>query len=112
MTKTTDELAGIVKGPVSNVEQQYKIQRDAQRETEAQIGNLTQSIQDLTSTHPQAAASSSSLSLPTIVLLEFTGKPDQSIELFIEQFEALLTSSGISPNQWVTYLKQQTQKDI
>ena len=49
--------------------------------------------------------------LPTIVLPTFTGKPEQSIELFVEQFEALLTSSAISPKHWVTYQKQQTQKD-
>ena len=53
---TRAELAGIVIASV--MEQQCKNQRDAQKETEAQIGSLIQSIQELTSIHFQAAASS------------------------------------------------------
>ena len=75
----TDELAGIVKDLASVVGQQYKNQRDAQKETEAQIENLGQPIQDLTSVHSQVAASSSRLRLPTIVLPTFIGKLEQSI---------------------------------
>ena len=39
----------------------------------------------------------------------FTGKQD--LDRFIKQLTSLLQSSGVSPRFWVTYLKQQTQKD-
>ena len=34
------------------------------------------------------------------------------MDRFIEQITSLLQSSGVSPRFWVTYLKQQTQKDV
>ena len=46
------------------------------------------------------------LYLPDITLRVFTGK--ENLDRFIEQ---LTSSSGVSPIFWVTYFKQQTQKD-
>ena len=35
----------------------------------------------------------------------------ENLDRFIKQLTSLLQSSGVSPRFWVTYLKQQTQKD-
>ena len=51
----------------------------------------------------------SGLRLPNVTLPEFTGK--HNLDRFMAQIGNLLLSSGVSIRFWLTYLKQQCQKD-
>ena len=47
--------------------------------------------------------------LPQVQLPKFEGKISDDLDRFIEQFNSLIKSSGVSSLFWVTFLKQQVQ---
>ena len=110
---TTIELNGLIKGPADVVKSQQ-----AFHTTTEQLQTLSSTVKALSkSIHLQSLATQTQsnndspvgLRLLNITLPVFTGK--ENLDRFIEQLTSLLHSSGVSPRFWVTYLKQQTQKD-
>ena len=49
--------------------------------------------------------------LPQVQLPKFEGKISDDLDRFIEQFNLLIKSSGISSRFWTTFLKEQVQTD-
>ena len=49
--------------------------------------------------------------LPQVQLPKFEAKISNDLDRFIEQFNSLIKSSGVSSRFWVTFLKQQVQTD-
>ena len=81
--------------------------------TTEQLAQLSSTVADLahnlTATAPPSLTLPQGLRLPNLVLPHYTGK--ENLDRFIEQLETILKSSGVPSKFWVTYLKQQTQKD-
>ena len=72
-------------------------------------GTVVGLAHNLTTTAPPSLTLPQGLRLPNLVLPHYTGK--ENLDRFIEQLETILKSSGVPSKFWVTYLKQQTQKD-
>ena len=115
---TTEELNGLIKGLADVVKSQQAANSTAFQKTTEQLQTLSSTVEALSkSITPQSLAtrtqsnndSPAGLRLQDITLPVFTGK--ENLDRFIEQLTSLLHSSGVSPRFWVTYLKQQTQKD-
>ena len=108
---TTEELNGLMKS-------QQAANSTAFQKTTEQLQTLSSTVEALSkSITPQALATQTQssndslarLRLPNIILPVFMGK--ENLGRFIEQLTSLLQSSGVSPRFWVSYLKQQIQKD-
>ena len=105
------ELSGIIKGLTEVVKQQATNQNT----TSKHIDDLAKQIKDISegSTPHQAnpCHGQQSLRLPQVQLPKFKGKISDDLDHFIEQFNSLIKSSGVSSHFWVTFLKQQVQTD-
>ena len=79
--------------------------------TSDQIQHLAITVEKLTKVQqaPVPSSQSPGLRLPNLVLPEYTGK--EPLDRFLEQIESLLVSSAVPTKHWITYLKQQCQKD-
>ena len=113
---TVEELTGLLKGLADVVKSQQQTNSTALQQTTEQLQNLSSTVEALSKTMTphttltqSSNASPAGLRLPNITLPVFTRK--ENLDRFIEQLTSLLHSSGVSPRFWVTYLKQQTQKD-
>ena len=67
----------------------------------------------MTNTSPAVSATErpQPLRLPQVNLPSFTGEQIDDLERFLQQLTTLLISSGVPSRHYVTYLKQQIQKD-
>ena len=103
----TAQTLGLIKGLTSVVQEQS----NAMKATSDQIQHLAITVENLTKVQQAPVLSSQSLGLrlPNLVLLEYTGK--EPLDRFLEQIESLLISSAVPTKHWITYLKQQCQKD-
>ena len=50
------------------------------------------------------------LHLPNLILPEFTGRED--LDRFLDQVSTLLEASGVPPQNWLTFVKQQRHRDV
>ena len=105
------ELSGITKGLTEVVKQQASNQNT----TSKHIDDLAKQIKDVsegsTAHHANPGHGQQSLRLPQVQLPKFEGKFSDDLDRFIEQFNSLIKSSGVSSRFWVTFLKQQIQTD-
>ena len=106
-----DEAGSLIKGLAEVVKSKQHVQQTALQQTNDQLQTLLNSVASLTQKLPSSSAvsHSPSLHLPNLVLPIYTGHeyPDR----FLTQLESNLKASGIPTQYWLTYLKQQTQKD-
>ena len=107
---SAEELLGLIKGLAEVVKDQQTASKDTASNTQQQIHDLSSAVQTLSETvRLKETTSATSLRLPQLSLPEFTGH--ENLDRFAEQLTHVLLSSGVSPKFWVTYLKQQCQKD-
>ena len=106
-----DEAAGLIKGLAEVVKSQQHIQQTALQQTNDQLQTLPNTVASLTQKLPSSSAVSHSptLRLPNLVLPVYTGR--EHLDRFSTQLESTLKASGVPTQYWLTYLKQQTQKD-
>ena len=108
----SDETTGMIKG-LAEVVKHQQLQNTAIQHTTEQLAQLSSTVADLahnlTTMAPPSLTLPQGLRLPNLVLPHCTGK--ENLDRFIEQLETILKSSGVPSKFWVTYLKQQTQKD-
>ena len=112
MMATADETVGMIKGLAEVVKAQQLAQTQAYKQTTEQLHQLSSTVEALSKSIPPQALHGNDapgLRLPNVTLTVFTGR--ENLDRFIEQITSLLQSSGVSPWLWVTYLKQQIQKD-
>ena len=50
------------------------------------------------------------LHLHNLILPEFTGRED--LDRFLDQVSTLLEASGVPPQNWLTFVKQQRHRDV
>ena len=75
-----------------------------------ELGPLVAVVKDLSEfVGHRPSTRSSSLRLPNLTLLEYTGTED--LDRFLEQFTSLLCSTGTEAKYFLTFLKQQCRKD-
>ena len=107
---THEEVLGLIQGIAAVVRDQQAAQKDVTLQTQQQIQHLSQAVTDLSqSVRLKEASAHSPLRLPQLTLPEFTG--GEQVDKFIEQLTQVLSSSGVAAKFWLTYLKQQCQKD-
>ena len=101
------QTLGLIKVLISVVQEQS----NAMKATSDQIEHLAITVEILTKVQqaPVPSSQSPGLRLPNLVLPEYTGK--EPLDRFLEQIESLLVSSAVPTKHWMTYLKQQCQKD-
>ena len=106
-----DEAASLIKGLAEVVKSQQHIQHTALQQTNDQLQTLLNTVASLTQklTSSSAVSHSPSLRLPNLVLPIYTGR--EHLDLFLTQLESISKASSIPTQYWLTYLKQQTQKD-
>ena len=108
----SDETTGVIKGLAEVVKSQQQLQNMAIQHTTEQLAQVSSTVADLadnlTTTAPPSLTLPQGLHLPNLVLPHYTGK--ENLDRFIEQLE-ILKSSRVPSKFWITYLKQQTQKD-
>ena len=106
-----DEAAGLIKGLAEVVKSQQHVQQTALQQTNDQLQTLSNTVASLTQKLPSSSAvsHSPSLRLPNLVLPIYTGR--EHLDRFLTQLESILKASGVPTQYWLTYLKQQTQKD-
>ena len=103
-------LADVVKIQQSTFQTQQATYLEALQKTNQQLSSLSETVELLSKSVPKSTLSAGSgLRLPNVTLPEFTGK--QNLDRFMAQMESLLLSSGVPLRFWLTYLKQQCQKD-
>ena len=103
-------LADVVKNQQSTFQTQQATYLEALQKTNQQLSSLSETVELLSKSMPKSTLpAGSGLRLPNVTLPEFTGK--QNLDRFMAQMENLLLSSGVSIRFWLTYLKQQCQKD-
>ena len=101
---TPAELLGIIKGLTDVAQQSHKTHQQSQQTSNEQIQNLTAVVEQL-----QHTSKPQTFRLPQVQLPVFSGTPGENLERFLENFESLLQSSGVSFRLWCPYLKQQIQ---
>ena len=101
------QTLGLIKGITLVVQEQS----NAMKATSDQIQHLAITVENLTKIQqtPVPSSQSPGLCLPNLVLREYTGK--EPLDRFLRQIESLLVSSAVPTKHWITYLKQQCQKD-
>ena len=97
------QTLGLIKGLTAVVQEQS----NAMKDTTDQIKQLAATVENLTKSQPQSQ--SMGLHLPNLVLPGFTGK--EPLDSFLERIQSLLITSNVPVQYWLTYLKQQCQKD-
>ena len=103
-------LADVVKIQQSTFQTQQATYLEALQKTNQQLSSLSETVELLSKSVPKSTLSAGSgLRLPNVTLPEFTEK--QNLDRFMAQMESLLLSSGVPLRFWLTYLKQQCQKD-
>ena len=102
---------GLIKGLAEVVKSQQHVQQTALQQTNDQLQTLSNTVASLTQKLPSSSAvsHSPSLRLPNLVLPIYTGR--EHLDRFLTQLESILKTSGVPTQYWLTYLKQQTQKD-
>ena len=106
---STEEILGLIQGLAGVVKTNQVAQHDACLETSQQIAQLSQAVAELTAKTQSASLSSATPRLPQLSLPEFD--KEENLDRFLDQLRAILVSSGIPPNLWLLYLKQQCRKD-
>ena len=116
-----EETLGLIKGLAEVVQKQQAAQKaqneahlQAMEKTHEQLTQLYQSVDILSKALPKSSASlgasqAQGIRLPNVTLPEYAGK--QNLDRFLTQMESLLKSSAVPVKFWLTYLKQQCQKD-
>ena len=106
-----DEAAGLIKGLAEVVKSQQHVQQTALQQTNDELQTLSNTVASLTQKLPSSSAVSHgpSLRLPNLVLPIYTSR--EHLDRFLTQLESILKASGVPTQYWLTYLKQQTQKD-
>ena len=105
-----EEVLGIVKGLADVVRDHHHSSKEVTNQTQQQIQELSHAVTDLSlSIRARDASPHQSIRLPPLSLPQFTGA--EPIDRFAEQLTQVLATSGVSPRLWLTYLKQQSQKD-
>eukprot|EP00795_Rhopilema_esculentum_P012031 gene12031-biopygen2214 len=105
-----EEVLGIVKGLADVVRDHHNSSKEVTNQTQQQIQDLSHAVADLSlSIRARDASPHQSIRLPPLSLPQFTGA--EPIDRFAEQLTQVLATSGVSPRLWLTYLKQQSQKD-
>ena len=99
------QTLGLIKGLTAVVQEQSNAMKDATDH----IKQLAATMENLTKSQPQSQPQSMGLRLPNMVLPEFTGK--EPLDRFFERIQSLLITSNVPVQYWLTYLKQQCQKD-
>ena len=112
------ETLGLIQGLTDVVKNQQSIKLrsipnkpllEALQKTNQQL-SLSETVELLSKSVPKSTVSAGSgLRLPNVTFPEFKGK--QNLDRFMAQMESLLLSSGIPTRFWLTYPKQQCQKD-
>ena len=106
-------LAEVVKGQQSAFKEQQMAQMEAIQKTNSQLSSLTETVESLSKSLPQVTISTDvnqTLRLPNLTLPEYTGK--QNLDRFLTQMDSVLQSSGVPVKFYLTFLKQQCQKDF
>ena len=102
-TALIHDLANVVK------DQQY-FNAELLHATHGQLQSLTQTVESLSRRIIDLPPKSSDgLSLPNIQLPEYTGR--ENLDRFLLQLHGIFRASAIPAKHWLTYLKQQCQKD-
>ena len=106
-----DEAAGLIKGLAEVVKSQQLVQQTALQQTNDQLQILSKTVASLTQKLPSSSAVSHSptLRLPNLVLPIYTGR--EHLDCLLTQLKSILKASGVPTQYWLTYLKQQTQKN-
>ena len=113
MAKEIDAAAtlGLIKGLTEVVQQQNQ----AMKNTSDQIKQLATTVENLTKVQPQPLPQSRpqpqsrGLRLSNLVSPEFTGKEPR--DRFLERIQILLVTSNVPLQCWLTFVKQQCQKE-
>ena len=100
------ETLGFIKGLAKVVQQQHQSQKNTAQHLQELVMTVEQLTQTLT---PVVSGSIQGLRLPNLVLPKYTSKTD--LDHFFDQIQHLLETSGVHPKFWVTFIKQQCQKD-
>ena len=109
MTSTSpEELLGMIKGLADVV----KSSHDAQKTQQEEIQALAGSMKDLATSTAKMTSTPLGLRLLPVNLPVFKGNPKDKLERFPENFVSIISTSHISPQYYVPYLKQQCQYDI
>ena len=82
-------------------------QSNAMKDTTDQIKLPAATVEKLMKSQPQSQ--SMGLRLHNLVLPEFTGK--EPLNSFLKRIQSLLITPNVPVQYWLTYLKQQCQKD-
>ena len=107
---SADEILGLIKGLGEVFKDHQTPWKDTASNTQQQIHEHSTTVQTLCKAlRSKETISATSLRLPQLSLPEFTGR--EHLDRFAEHLTHVLLSSGVSPKFWVTYLKQQCQKD-
>ena len=102
-TALIHDLANFVK------EQQY-FNAELLHATHGQLQSLTQTVESFSRRFIDLPPrSSDGLRLPNIQLPEYTGR--ENLDRFLLQLHGIFRASAIPAKHWLTYLKQQCQKD-
>ena len=116
-----EETLSLIQGLAEVVQKQQAAQKaqneahlKAMEKTHEQLTQLYQSVDILSKALLKSSASlgasqAQGIRLPNVTLPEYAGK--QNIDRFLTQMESLLKSSAVPVKFWLTYLKQQCQKD-
>ena len=106
-----DKAASLIKGLAEVVKSQQHVQQIALQQINDQLQTLSNTVASLTQklSASSAVSHSPSLRLPNLVLPIYTGR--EHLDCFLTQLESILKASGVPTQYWLTYLKQQTQKD-
>ena len=107
-SSSPEELLGMIKGLADVV----KSSHDAQKTQQEEIRALADSMKDLATSTAKTTSAPPGLRLPPVNLPVFKGDPQDKLERFLENFVSIISTSNISPQYYVPYLKQQCQYDI
>ena len=109
-TVTVEEVVGVIQGLAAVAKEQQATNKDLSAETQQKIVDLASSVKELSlAVDKKNSHQRTPLRLPQLTLPEFTDK--ENLDRFAEQLINVLTSSGVDPSHWLTYLKQQCCRD-
>ena len=113
MTIIAAEAVGLIKGSAEIVKLQQTTQATQQSETTTQLQQLSNTVHHpskVIETTQKKPTTQQALSLPSLNFSEFTGRED--LDRFLDQVSNLLEASGVPPQHWLTFVKQQCRRDV